>query len=178
MGAMADVMWECCADTFRDVQLLMVGLDAAGKTTLLQQLKLGETLQTVPTIGFNVETIEWRRLRLNIWDVGGQEEIRKLWHHYYHGIRGVIFVLDSTYIERIDVARDALHTMLEAHELSNSAVLVFANKQDLPGALTTCEAAKRLSMGDFYDHRWFIQPMCAITGEGIQKGIEWLARSI
>ena len=66
----------------------MVGLDAAGKTTILYKLKLGETTTTIPTIGFNVETVTYRNINFTVWDVGGQQVIRPLWHHYYPGTKG------------------------------------------------------------------------------------------
>merc|ERR1711997_287049 len=75
-------------------RILMVGLDAAGKTTILYQLKLGEVLRTVPTIGFNVETVEYKNINFTVWDVGGQDRIRPLWRHYYRDADGIIFVVD------------------------------------------------------------------------------------
>jgi GTPase SAR1 family protein len=79
----------------RDVRILMVGLDAAGKTTILYQLKMGETVKTIPTIGFNVETLDYKGLNFTVWDVGGQDKIRVLWKHYYQNTDGLIFVVDS-----------------------------------------------------------------------------------
>ena len=67
----------------KDVRILMVGLDAAGKTTILYKLKLGEIVTTIPTIGFNVETVEYKNISFTVWDVGGQDKIRPLWRHYY-----------------------------------------------------------------------------------------------
>merc|ERR1719238_1236548 len=77
-------------------RIVMVGLDAAGKTTVLYNLKLGEVLTTVPTVGFNVETVEYKNISFTVWDIGGQDKIRKLWRHYYLGTHGVIFVVDRT----------------------------------------------------------------------------------
>eukprot|EP00435_Cladocopium_sp_Y103_P016237 s1678_g4.t1 len=72
-----------------DRKIVMVGLDAAGKTTVLYQLKLQEVLMTIPTIGFNVETVEYRNIRFTVWDIGGQDKIRSLWKHYFLGAHGV-----------------------------------------------------------------------------------------
>ena len=55
---------------------LMVGLDAAGKTTILYKLKLGEVVTTIPTIGFNVEQVDYKNISFTVWDVGGQDKIR------------------------------------------------------------------------------------------------------
>merc|ERR1712107_801856 len=79
----------------REMRILMVGLDAAGKTTILYKLKLGEIVTTIPTIGFNVETVEYKKINFTVWDVGGQDKIRPLWRHYYQNTQGLIFVVDS-----------------------------------------------------------------------------------
>merc|ERR1712159_548560 len=95
-----------------DCRILMVGLDAAGKTTILYKLKLGEVVTTLPTIGFNVETVEYKNIKFTVWDVGGQDKIRKLWRRYYQGTEGLIFVVDSSDRDRINDARDELMKML------------------------------------------------------------------
>merc|ERR1719363_23647 len=118
-----------------ELRILMVGLDAAGKTTILYKLHLGEVVTTIPTIGFNVETVEYKNINFTVWDVGGQDKIRKLWRHYYTNTQGLIFVVDSNDRERMDAARDELHRMLNEDELRDSVLLVFANKQDLPNAM-------------------------------------------
>ena len=100
----------------KDMRILMVGLDAAGKTTILYKLKLGEVVTTIPTIGFNVETVEYKNISFTVWDVGGQDKIRNLWRHYYQNTQGLIFVVDSNDKARIDDARNELHKMLQEEE--------------------------------------------------------------
>jgi ADP-ribosylation factor family len=85
----------------KESRILMVGLDAAGKTTILYKLKLGEVVTTIPTIGFNVETVEYKNISFTVWDVGGQDKIRPLWRHYYQNTQGIIFVVDSNDRDRI-----------------------------------------------------------------------------
>merc|ERR1712115_92880 len=101
----------------KQMRILMVGLDAAGKTTILYKLKLGEIVTTIPTIGFNVETVEYKNISFSVWDVGGQDKIRPLWRHYYQNTQGLIFVVDSNDRERIQDAREELHKMLAEEEL-------------------------------------------------------------
>ena len=122
-------------------RILMVGLDAAGKTTILYKLKLGEIVTTIPTIGFNVETVEYKNISFTVWDVGGQDKIRPLWRHYYQNTQGLIFVVDSNDRDRIDDAKEELHRMLNEDELRDAVVLVFANKQDLPQAMPAAEVS-------------------------------------
>merc|ERR1712115_666732 len=105
-------------------RILLVGLDAAGKTTILYKLKLAEIVTTIPTIGFNVETVEYKNISFTVWDVGGQDKIRPLWRHYYHNTQGLIFVVDSSDRERIQDAREELHKMLNEDELRDAIVLV------------------------------------------------------
>merc|ERR1712028_266473 len=88
----------------KEMRILMVGLDAAGKTTILYKLKLGEVITTVPTIGFNVEEVQYKNINFTVWDVGGQDKIRKLWRYYYENTQGLIFVVDSNDRERIEDA--------------------------------------------------------------------------
>eukprot|EP01095_Lingulamoeba_sp_RSL-Kostka_P004672 TRINITY_DN158_c0_g1_i3.p1 TRINITY_DN158_c0_g1~~TRINITY_DN158_c0_g1_i3.p1 ORF type:complete len:184 (-),score=67.93 TRINITY_DN158_c0_g1_i3:248-799(-) len=161
-----------------EIRILMVGLDCAGKTTLLYKLKLGDVVTTVPTIGFNVETVEYRNVSFNVWDVGGQDKIRPLWRHYYSNSRGVVFVVDSNDTNRLNEARDELQNMLKEEELNGADVLIFANKQDLPNAMSVSEITEGLGLNDLTSHKWHIQACCATTGDGIYEGLDWLSASI
>uniref|UniRef100_A0A8C6UKY6 ADP-ribosylation factor n=1 Tax=Neogobius melanostomus TaxID=47308 RepID=A0A8C6UKY6_9GOBI len=130
----------------KQMRILMVGLDAAGKTTILYKLKLGEIVTTIPTIGFNVETVEYKNISFTVWDVGGQDKIRPLWRHYFQNTQGLIFVVDSNDRERITESREELMKMLQEDELKDAALLVFANKQDLPNALPVSELTEKLGL--------------------------------
>merc|ERR1711953_1075440 len=123
----------------QEMRILMVGLDAAGKTTILYKLKLGEVVTTIPTIGFNVETVEYKFISFTVWDVGGRDKTRALWRHYYQGANALVFVVDSNDRDRIEDAHDELHKVLGEEDMRDVALLVYANKQDLPGALTASE---------------------------------------
>merc|ERR1712076_326698 len=108
MGNLFGNIWKRMVGT-REMRILMVGLDAAGKTTILYKLKLGEVVNTIPTIGFNVETVEYKNISFNVWDVGGQDKIRLLWRHYYTNTQGLIYVVDSNDRDRIEENREELH---------------------------------------------------------------------
>merc|ERR1719335_922080 len=125
----------------QEQRILMVGLDAAGKTTVLYKLKLGEVVTTIPTIGFNVETVEYKNIKFTVWDIGGQDRIRPLWRHYYQGTHAAIFVVDSNDRDRIEDAREELVKMLDEDDMREAALLVLANKQDLPQSMQTSEVA-------------------------------------
>mmetsp|Transcript_48051 Transcript_48051/g.79867 ORF Transcript_48051/g.79867 Transcript_48051/m.79867 type:complete len:181 (-) Transcript_48051:160-702(-) len=159
-------------------KILMLGLDAAGKTTILFKLKLGDALHTIPTIGFNVEQVKYKKLEFTIWDVGGQDKIRALWRHYFDGNDALIFVVDAQDTERIDLARETLEWLLGEDQLRNSKLLVFANKQDLPGALTSGALAEKLGLSSVRNRWWYIQSSCAVTGEGLYEGLDSLSRAL
>ena len=156
----------------------MVGLDAAGKTTILYKLKLGEIVTTIPTIGFNVETVEYKNISFTVWDVGGQDKIRPLWRHYFQNTQGLIFVVDSNDRERMSEARDELARMLNEDELRDAVVLVFANKQDLPNAMQATEVTEKLGLNQLRARSWFIQSTCATSGDGLYEGLDWLSNQL
>jgi len=131
----------------------MLGLDAAGKTTILYKLKLGEVVSSVPTIGFNVETVEFQKVKFTVWDVGGQDKIRQLWKHYYQNTQALIYVVDSSDKERVEIAREELQKMLAEDELKDAVLLVLANKQDIPGAMSVEEVEENLDLGNFKDRK-------------------------
>jgi len=164
----------------------MVGLDAAGKTTILYKLKLGEVVTTIPTIGFNVETVEYKNIKFTVWDVGGQDKIRPLWRHYYQNTDGIIFVVDSNDKERLandssgpnSSAKEELNHMLSEDELRNAVLLVFANKQDLPHAMSINEMTNLLGLNQIKNRQWYIQATCATSGDGLYEGLDWLAEEL
>eukprot|EP00003_Mantamonas_plastica_P006893 TRINITY_DN156_c0_g1_i1.p1 TRINITY_DN156_c0_g1~~TRINITY_DN156_c0_g1_i1.p1 ORF type:complete len:194 (+),score=72.99 TRINITY_DN156_c0_g1_i1:34-582(+) len=159
----------------KDVRILMLGLDAAGKTTILYKLRMGEIVTTIPTIGFNVETVEYKSINFTVWDVGGQHKIRPLWRHYYQNTDGLIFVVDSNDRDRVDEAREELHAILNDDEMKDALLLVFANKQDLPDAMTASEITEQLGIDKMSNRDWYIQATCATSGDGLYEGLDWLA---
>ncbi|KAM0917033.1 hypothetical protein ACQ4PT_009774 [Festuca glaucescens] len=114
-----------------EMRVVMLGLDAAGKTTILYKLHIGEVLSTVPTIGFNVEKVQYKNVLFTVWDVGGQEKLRPLWRHYFNNTDGLIYVVDSLDRERIGKAKAEFQTIINDPFMLNSVILVFANKQDM-----------------------------------------------
>ncbi|ROI15571.1 ADP-ribosylation factor 4 [Anabarilius grahami] len=159
----------------KEMRLLMVGLDAAGKTTVLYKLKLGEVVTTIPTLGFNVETVEYKNISFTVWDVGGQDVIRRLWRHYYQNTKGLIFVVDSSDQDRIETAAEELKKMLAEDEMRDVVLLVLANKQDLPKAMAVHELTERLGLHALRGRQWFVQPTCAVQGSGLYEGLDWLS---
>ena len=164
----------------KEVRLLMLGLDNAGKTTILKKFN-GEDINTIsPTLGFNIKTLEHRGYKLNVWDVGGQATIRSYWRNYFEETDGLVWVVDSADRRRLKACREELHKLLKQERLAGASLLVFANKQDLMGALTSEQIAEVLGLGGeaFSNRHWQIHPCSAVTGEGLVEGIDWITADI
>eukprot|EP00760_Papus_ankaliazontas_P020137 PhM_4_TR18191/c0_g1_i1/m.30055/K07937/ARF1; ADP-ribosylation factor 1 len=160
----------------KQARILMVGLDAAGKTTILFKLKLNETQSTVPTIGFNVETVEYKNIKFHVWDVGGQDKLRTLWRHYYEDANAIIFVVDSNDQERLPIVKKELSKLLGEYCLENATLLLYCNKQDLPNAMPTRMVVEQLELSSMVGRRqWFAQGCSAVTGDGLYEGLDWLS---
>merc|ERR1711972_148449 len=144
----------------------------------LYKLRLGEVVTTIPTIGFNVETVEYKNISFTVWDVGGQDKIRPLWRYYYQGAQGLIFVADSNDRDRVEDAREELHKILNEDEMRDAMLLVFANKQDLPNAMPAAEITEKLGLHNTRNRQWFIQSACATTGDGLYEGLDWLTQAL
>ncbi|XP_065345098.1 ADP-ribosylation factor-like protein 4C [Cloeon dipterum] len=171
------------------VHIVMLGLDSAGKTTALYRLKFEQYINTVPTIGFNCEKVKGtlgraRGVTFLVWDVGGQEKLRPLWRSYTRCTDGIVFVVDSVDAERMEEARMELLRTAKAPENAGVPILVFANKQDLPGARDPKEVEKLLGLLESPSQGpsgapiaaplYHVQPACAITGDGLHEGMEHL----
>mmetsp|Transcript_23283 Transcript_23283/g.52482 ORF Transcript_23283/g.52482 Transcript_23283/m.52482 type:complete len:181 (+) Transcript_23283:80-622(+) len=177
MGLVFSKIWQRMLGP-KEMRILMLGLDAAGKTTILYRLKLSEVVTTIPTVGFNVETVEYKNINFTVWDVGGQDKIRKLWRYYYEGTDGLIFVVDSSDRDRIQDAQEELHRMLAEPELEKAALLVLANKQDLANAMPANEVMQQLELQKLRHRKWFIQATSAPTGDGLYEGLDWLSKAL
>ncbi|KAK6470135.1 ADP-ribosylation factor-like protein 5C [Huso huso] len=158
----------------REHKVIIVGLDNAGKTTILYQFLTKEVVHTSPTIGSNVEEIVVRNTHFLVWDIGGQESLRCTWSSYYCNTEIVVLVVDSTDRERLSVSREELHRMLAQEELRGAAILVFANKQDAKNSMSAGEISSFLTLSAIRDHPWHIQGCCALTGEGLPAGLDWM----
>jgi len=157
----------------------MLGLDSAGKTTILYRLQIGEVVSTIPTIGFNVETVQYKNIKFQVWDLGGQSSIRPYWRCYYANTQAIIYVIDASDVDRLATSRAELLTMLSEEELQDVPLLVFSNKQDVPGALKPGEISDKLGLaGGEKTRQWSVRGSCAIKGEGLEEGLDWLVNAI
>ncbi|EDV20752.1 uncharacterized protein TRIADDRAFT_60721 [Trichoplax adhaerens] len=151
----------------KDLRILLLGLDNAGKTTILKKLASEDINHITPTQGFNIKTVQSSGFRLNVWDIGGQRKIRPYWRNYFENTDVLIYVIDSADRKRFDETGEQLGDLLDEDKLAGIPVLVFANKQDLLSAASASEIAENLNLHKIRDRKWQIQACSATTGEGI-----------
>ncbi|OAA58617.1 Small GTPase superfamily, ARF/SAR type [Niveomyces insectorum RCEF 264] len=158
----------------KELRILMLGLDNAGKTTIVKQI-MGEDVTAVsPTLGFIIKTIDYEGYKLNIWDVGGQKTLRSYWRNYFEKTDALVWVVDATDRLRMDDCRTELHGLLEEERLAGASLLVFANKTDVQGCMTGEEITEALKLPDIRTHRWHILRCSAMTGENLKEGLAWV----
>ncbi|CAO3630321.1 unnamed protein product [Cunninghamella blakesleeana] len=162
----------------KEMRVLMLGLDNAGKTTILKRIN-GEPIDTIsPTLGFNIKTLEHDQYKLNIWDVGGQKSIRSYWRNYFEQTDALVWVVDSADRLRLNDCKQELASLLQEERLAGATLLVFANKQDIPGALSEKEIQQALLLDDIKSHHWAIQSCSAVTGDHLLKGMDWVVKDV
>jgi len=162
----------------KETRILILGLDGAGKTTILYRLQVGEVVTTIPTIGFNVETVTYKNLKFQVWDLGGQTSIRPYWRCYYANTDAVIYVVDSQDRDRIGISKQELVAMLEEEELRKAVLVVLANKQDMDGAMSATDVSNALGLAALKSRSWSIFKTSAIKGEGLDEAMDWLVDAL
>lgn len=183
----------------RETRVLLLGLDHAGKTTVLSQLgiqnmysknqKLKDSQEgiddidvnnVVPTVGFNVKEVVFDKLQFLLWDLGGQTNIRQMWKYYYKGTDGLIYVIDSSDHERLKENKIELENLLSQEELKGCCLLIIANKMDKPNAMSTRELIAKLGLEETVGNSrpWFVHSTCALSGEGLINALEWLVEKL
>eukprot|EP00916_Digyalum_oweni_P006056 GHVL01010442.1.p1 GENE.GHVL01010442.1~~GHVL01010442.1.p1 ORF type:complete len:184 (+),score=30.31 GHVL01010442.1:86-637(+) len=177
MGVILSKFWTLLF-TQKNHKILILGLNNAGKTTILYKLHLGQAVPTQPTIGSNVEEVSWRNIRFQAWDLGGGEKYRSYWKSYFANTNAVIFVVDSCDPENLTLSKMELFNILVAEDMKGVPVLIFANKQDVSGAMDAGEISIGLNLTSIKDRDWHIQSCCAVDGTGIDSGIQWMASRV
>ena len=162
----------------RELRLLILGLDNAGKTTILKKFLGEDTSEIAPTLGFQIKTVEHNDFKLNFWDVGGQTTIRSYWRNYFEQTDGLIWVVDSGDKLRLESCRDELQKLLQQEKLAGATLMVFCNKQDVAGALSPKEIRDVLMLDKIEGRHWSIVPCSAVSGQGLLEGIDFIVSDI
>ncbi|KOS19213.1 ADP-ribosylation factor-like protein 2 [Escovopsis weberi] len=150
----------------KEMRILMLGLDNAGKTTIVKKI-MGEDVNTVsPTLGFIIKTIDYEGYKLNI--------CGSYWRNYFEKTDALIWVVDSTDRLRVDDCREELHGLLQEERLAGACLLIFANKMDVDGCMTEQEIISLLRLGEIKTHQWHVLQSSAMTGMNLQEGLAWV----
>merc|ERR1712100_820709 len=147
-----------------EFRILMLGLDNSGKTTALKQLAGEDVSHITPTQGFNIKSVQHSGFKLNVWDIGGQKHIRPYWKNYYQNTDAIVYMVDSADKRRTDEAAEELQSLLEEADLAGIPTLVYANKQDLLGAMNAAEIVEKLELGSIKDRWIHVEACSAKTG--------------
>lgn len=161
-----------------EARILVLGLDNAGKTTILKSLSDEDITTITPTQGFNIKSLSRDGFNLKIWDIGGQKSIRPYWRNYFDQTDSLIYVIDSADRKRLDESEFELNELLQEEKMSGVPLLIFANKQDLVGAAPADEIAEKLDLTSIRDRPWQIQACSAKEGTGLKEGMEWLMKQV
>uniref|UniRef100_A0A8C1VMW8 ADP-ribosylation factor-like protein 3 n=1 Tax=Cyprinus carpio TaxID=7962 RepID=A0A8C1VMW8_CYPCA len=151
-----------------ELRIVLLGLDNAGKTTLLKQLASEDVNTITPTQGFNIKSVTCDAMKLNVWDIGGQRKIRPFWKKYLENTDLLIYVIDSADKKRFEETGLELSELIDEENLKGVPLLIFANKQDLATASPASEIAEGLNLHTYRDREWQIQACSAVSGEGVQ----------
>eukprot|EP00930_Biecheleria_cincta_P086678 TRINITY_DN7594_c0_g1_i1.p1 TRINITY_DN7594_c0_g1~~TRINITY_DN7594_c0_g1_i1.p1 ORF type:complete len:205 (-),score=59.87 TRINITY_DN7594_c0_g1_i1:145-681(-) len=158
----------------QEARILMLGLDNAGKTTILKKLSQEDISHIMPTQGFNIKSLVQDGFKLNVWDIGGQKSIRPYWSNYFDSTDGLIYVVDSSDSRRLEESSAELKELLAEDKLQGVPILVFANKQDILQAVPAEDIWAALELGNISDRTLNIQACSAKDGTGLEEGMAWL----
>ncbi|KAK8137762.1 ADP-ribosylation factor [Apiospora sp. TS-2023a] len=169
----------------KEMRILMLGLDNAGKTTIVKRI-MNEDVNTVsPTLGFIIKTIEYEGYATTVLiyltytgegDVGGQKTLRSYWRNYFEKTDALIWVVDATDRLRIQDCREELHGLLQEERLSGACLLIFANKTDVQGCMDDNEILEGLQLRAIKTHQWQILRCSAMTGTNLNEGLAWVVK--
>ena len=183
----------------REIRVLVVGLDNAGKTTVVKKINGEDISKISPTLGFNISSLHLNAYRLNVWDVGGQKTLRTFWRNYFEKTDALVWVVDSTDVARLQDCKNELDAILKEEKLVDASLLVLANKQDVEGAMSGRDIAEALGLvsigssnsvsvsssevlsgmtSNSSKRRWRVQKCSATTGDGILDGFEFITEDV
>jgi len=161
-----------------EARIILLGLDNAGKSTILRKLVDQEIHSVTPTQGFNIKSVTTDGVKLNVWDIGGQKSIRPYWRNYFNSTDAIIYVIDAADRRRMEETGIELQQILDEESLAGVPLLIYANKQDLINALSQAEITAGLNLHAIRDRQWQIIGCSAKHGENLKEGIEFIVNEL
>ncbi|EKE41229.1 hypothetical protein ENUP19_0085G0134 [Entamoeba nuttalli] len=159
--------------------IIVTGLDGSGKTSIRYKLLLGKFAMNIPTIGFGVESFEYNDICFSLWEVKEKDKTKPLWKDYYTYSDGIIFVIDSTNTkDQLVQAKNLLNQILKFKELEGIPLLIYINKYDLLQDKNVADITNQLGLNQIKGREWYCQSSCAINGDGLYEGLDWLSSKI
>lgn len=178
MGLLFSKMWTALMGD-KQYKCVVLGLNNAGKTSVLYSLLLGKLVPTQPTLGSNVEEFSFKNMKFVAWDLGGQELLRHSWSLFYANTDAVLIVVDSADPSGFPTLREEIRKIISHPDLANACILIYANKQDLPSAMKPTEVAASLGLAEIITkHSWTIQGCSATTQTGLNEGLSWVVDNV
>ncbi|EEB05956.1 ADP-ribosylation factor Alp41 [Schizosaccharomyces japonicus yFS275] len=162
----------------REIRVLLLGLDNAGKTTFLKRLLNEDVTSVSPTFGFQIKTIELSGFKLNIWDIGGQKTIRNFWRNYFEATDSIIWVVDGLDEDRLHTCKNELQKLLEEEKLLGANLLIIINKMDAMEPSVVVKVEDEVKAMKIKSHHWKVIPVSALTGKNVEKAINWLLEDL
>ncbi|RMZ96028.1 ADP-ribosylation factor 6 [Brachionus plicatilis] len=166
----------------KDFNILVIGLDNSGKSTVVNNLKPNDdrAININPTVGFNSEKVNFRNLNLSLFDMSGQSRYRNLWEHYYREADAIVFVIDSSDRMRFVVSNEELNDVLNHREIKDKKIplLILANKKDAKGALNESGLRNELEINGIRGKQYEIFATDGLSGQGVNDAFEWLANEL
>ena len=160
----------------KKLEVVLVGLENSGKTTLLQTLGTGKPQETAPPIGLNVKIVKKGNVQMKCWDLGGQSQYRSEWGRYTRGSNVIMFVVDTHAMESLPTVKHELHRLLEDKELAKTPLLIVANKIDLEPHVVENQLIKELNLDYIVDNPWVVIPCSALRGINVDEVVNWLTK--
>ncbi|KAG8197951.1 hypothetical protein JTE90_020326 [Oedothorax gibbosus] len=160
----------------KEMEITIVGLQDAGKTSLVNIITKNPCIDTIPTIGFNARTVSYGRTSIKLWDLGGERRFRSMWERYCRGVDAILYMVDAANLQTLAESARELQFLMKKQQLAEIPILVLGNKIDLPNAISENDFIDRMGLSAIENHKVCCYMTSCKNKENIEKVVEWLLR--